>query len=96
MPDDIAQGAEQTGETDAPKTPTLVVDVDYYQRIIDDPDVSEARKRELIEIIGAIVIECVAIGFGLHPVQQAAETRIGHNDIDHQEEEERLPERTTP
>lgn len=51
--------------------PTLSVDVDYYQNIIDDPEVSEERKRELIEIVGAIVMNFIDIGFGVHPVQLA-------------------------
>lgn len=47
------------------------IDVDYYQSIIDDPDVSEARKRQLIEIIGNIVMSFIDLGFGIHPVQLA-------------------------
>lgn len=52
-------------------TPAFTIDVDYYQRVIDDPDVSEARKRELIEIIGNIVMSFIDLGFGIHPVQLA-------------------------
>ena len=51
--------------------PSLSVDVDYYQSIIDDPEVSDERKRELIEIVGAIVMNFIDIGFGVHPVQLA-------------------------
>ncbi len=51
--------------------PTLSVDVDYYQDIIDDPDVSEERKRELIEIVGNIVMQFIDLGFGVHAVQLA-------------------------
>lgn len=47
------------------------IDIDYYQEIIDDPEVSDVRKRELIEIIGAIVINFIDMGFGVHPVQLA-------------------------
>lgn len=53
------------------KTPAFTIDVDYYQGVIDDPDVSEARKRELIEIIGNIVMSFIDLGFGIHPVQLA-------------------------
>lgn len=49
--------------------PNLTIDVDYYQAVIDDPDVSEDRKRELIEIIGNIVIQFIDLGFGVHAVQ---------------------------
>lgn len=51
--------------------PSVGIDVDYYQSAIDDPDVSEERKRELIEIIGAIVVNFIDMGFGVHPVQLA-------------------------
>ncbi|MGJ8530567.1 MAG: hypothetical protein ACSHYC_00185 [Alphaproteobacteria bacterium] len=52
-------------------TPAFAIDVDYYQQVIDDPNVSEARKRELIEIIGNIVMSFIDLGFGIHPVQLA-------------------------
>jgi len=51
--------------------PTLSVDVDYYQDIIDDPDVSDERKRELIEFVGNIVMQFIDLGFGVHTVQLA-------------------------
>jgi len=55
--------------------PSVGIDVDYYQGIIDDPEVSEIRKRELIEIIGAILINFIDIGFGVHPVQLASQEK---------------------
>lgn len=51
--------------------PTLSVDVEYYQRFLDDPDLSDAQKKELIETLWGIVCEFVMIGFHVHPVQQA-------------------------
>lgn len=53
------------------RNPTVEIDVDYYQAIIDDPEVSDDRKRELIAIIGRIVVQFIDIGFDVHPVQQA-------------------------
>jgi len=47
------------------------IDIDYYQQAIDDPEVTEERKRELIEIIGAIATNFIDLGFGIHPVQLA-------------------------
>lgn len=55
--------------------PHLTIDVDYYQDIIDDPDVSEDRKRELIEIVGNIVLQFIDIGFGVHAVQLARDEK---------------------
>lgn len=71
--------------------PTLGVDVDYYQSIIDDPDVSESRKRELIEIVGAIIMNFIDIGFGVHPIQLA---RLEKHQQQKHSEKENLLERS--
>ena len=71
----------ETPTTDILKRkPTVEIDVDYYQSIIDDPGVSEARKRELIAIIGRIVIQFIDIGFDVHPVQQAQNTQADNTE----------------
>jgi len=57
-------------------TKTLSVDVDYYQRFLDDTDIPEGKKRELIETLWQIVESFVDLGFGIHPVQQV-DTEIG-------------------
>lgn len=51
--------------------PALTLDVDYFQGFLDDPDISEDEKRELIEVIWSIVVSVIDLGFGVHPVQQA-------------------------
>lgn len=81
------------------RKPTVQIDVDSYQMMIDDPGVSEARKRELIAIIGRIVVQFIDIGFDVHPVQLARETKadaskkterltppINHAEKEHQKE----------
>jgi len=60
--------------------PSIGIDVDYYQTVIDDPDISDAKKLELIEIIGALVINFIDIGFGVHPVQLAQNQELRHLD----------------
>ena len=75
-------------KTDTDETPTtdilkrlsaprrrVDIDVDYYQAAIDDPANSEDRKRELIAIIGEIVVHFIDMGFEVHPVQQAQKAR---------------------
>lgn len=47
------------------------IDVEYYASIIDDPEVSEERKREIIEMLSMIIVQFIDIGFGVHPVQSA-------------------------
>jgi len=49
---------------------TLTLDVDYYQSILDDVDVPEDKKQELIESLWQIVDSFVDLGFGIHPLQQ--------------------------
>lgn len=72
---------------------TLTLDIDYYQSIIDDPGVSEARKRELIAIIGKIVVQFIDLGFGVHPVQLATADKQERTDLNNQTEKERKQER---
>lgn len=50
---------------------TLTLDVEYYQSFIDDVDISDEQKQELIETLWNIVVQFVDLGFGIHPLQQA-------------------------
>ena len=51
--------------------PGLRVDVDAYQAYLEDTDLSDAQKREMIEALWSIVVSFVELGFGVHPVQEA-------------------------
>ena len=58
---------------------TLTLDVDYYQSFLDDADIPDDKKQELIETLWNIVVQFVDLGFGIHPLQQAdnsAEDRL--------------------
>lgn len=80
--------------------PSIGIDVDYYQAAIDDPDVSDAKKLELIEIISALVINIIDIGFGVHPVQLAQNQELRHLDekqtpsLQHEFKQENHPKRS--
>ena len=50
---------------------TLRLDVDYYQSFLDDSDIPEDKKRELIETLWAIMVQFVDMGIGIHPLQHA-------------------------
>jgi len=52
--------------------PTLTIDWETYGKYLDDSDLSDAEKREFLQTIWAIVVSAVDLGFGVHPVQQAA------------------------
>lgn len=54
-----------------PSRPTLSIDVKLYQHYLDDFDMTEAQKKELLEMLWSIVCEFVLLGFDVHPVQQA-------------------------
>ncbi len=73
--------------------PTVDIDVDSYQSMIDDPGVSEARKRELIAIIGRIVVQFIDIGFDVHPVQLATADKRKRPKLTNKAEKERQDER---
>lgn len=60
----------------------LTLDVDYYQSLMDDTDMSEDQKREFIEALWTIVVCFVDLGFGIHPLQQAADA--GQNETGHE------------
>ncbi len=57
--------------TSTRKRTALSLDVDYYQSFLDDTDIPEDKKRELIETLWSIVVSFVDLGFGVHPVQLA-------------------------
>ena len=52
--------------------PTLTIDWELYGKYLEESDISDAEKREFLETIWAIVVSAVDLGFGVHPVQQAA------------------------
>ena len=52
------------------KPKNLTLDVDFYQSFLDDKNIPEDRKRELIETLWSIVVSFVDLGFGIHPLQQ--------------------------
>ena len=60
---------ERCGTTNAPRTLTL--DVDRYQKYLDDADLSEAQKQDVLEALWSIIVSFVDLGFGVHPVQRA-------------------------
>ena len=51
--------------------PTFTIDVQHYQKYLDDSNISDEDKTELLEVLWEIICEIVSLGFGVHPVQQA-------------------------
>ncbi|WP_298966571.1 hypothetical protein [uncultured Roseibium sp.] len=49
--------------------PSVGFDADYYQSFLDDYDIPDAQKRELIEALWAIIVQFIDLGFGVHPIE---------------------------
>ena len=63
------------------KSPALTIDYALYEQYLDDSDLSEAQKREFIETLWNIIVSFVDLGFGVHPLQQAATDGCGAKSI---------------
>lgn len=59
----------------------IKVDVKRFESYLDDPDLTQAEREELLETIFAIVLGFVDLGFGIHPVQQACEQNDIYSEI---------------
>jgi hypothetical protein len=55
---------------DASARPIVTVDVERYQSFLDNSGWSEERKQEFIEALWSIVVDIVAFGFSVHPLQE--------------------------
>lgn len=51
------------------KRPTLSIDVQHYQKYLDDSSISDKDKQELLETLWDIICELVQLGYGVHPLQ---------------------------
>jgi len=51
--------------------------------MLANSDMSDEEKREFLDAIWAIVVCAVDLGFGVHPLQQACESRLKVDDICH-------------
>jgi hypothetical protein len=50
--------------------PAITVDFELYAHYLDDDDLTEDQKREILQAIWNIIVEFVSLGFGVHPAQQ--------------------------
>lgn len=61
------------GITALQEKPIVTVDYEFYAKFLEDSEMNEAQKRELIESLWNIIVQFVDLGFGVHPLQQACE-----------------------
>ncbi|MEL7030207.1 MAG: hypothetical protein AAGL49_13610 [Pseudomonadota bacterium] len=64
----MANGGVITDKSGKTVKPSVLVDYERYAHFLNDSDLSEDHKRELL---WAIIFEFVSLGFGVHPLQQA-------------------------
>ena len=62
--------------TDMTQTPSLTIDWEAYLPFLEDEDIPEHQKRELIEALWGIVTAFVDMGFGVHPTQQSCGEQV--------------------
>lgn len=56
--------------------PTLEVDYKLFDEELKNSNLTETQKREYLQIIWSFVVSCVDMGFDIHPVQQACESKL--------------------
>lgn len=64
-------GSPFSFETSEAGEPVMTVDYDAYAHFLEDSDLSEDEKRALLQSLWNVIVECVSMGFGVHPMQQA-------------------------
>ncbi|MCP4184980.1 MAG: hypothetical protein GY761_16975 [Hyphomicrobiales bacterium] len=52
--------------------PSLTIDYDLYWHYLDNSDMPDEQKRELIEALWYLVVSFVDLGFGVHSAQLAS------------------------
>jgi hypothetical protein len=70
----LAVGADSNQKLD---TARLEFDFEKYARFLENSDLSEAQKLELLSAVWRIMSEFVMLGWGVHPIQHAC----GKDDI---------------
>lgn len=74
------KGTYPNGNRSGPLKPTplskqtLLVDYERYAHMLDDSDLSEEAKQEFLQTLWSIICDFVAMGWGVHPVQQVEKT----------------------
>lgn len=71
-----------TASEDTSRSLTLDVDLLAFMQFLDGTDWSEEQKGIYLAQVWAIVCEFVALGYGVHPVQQVHETCGQHSKND--------------
>lgn len=58
------------GSFDASSRPVLTVDTDKYRAMLEDTDLTDDEKRQVLESLWTIIVSFVELGFHVHPLQE--------------------------
>ena len=67
----MTQGQQNTDTDDSNQPPKLSIDWELYGQYLEESDLNDTQKKELIETLWSIVVTFVDLGFGIEPTQQA-------------------------
>ena len=65
--------------------PTLTIDYEFYEKMLEQSDASDEEKRAFIETWWNLIVNFVDLGFGVHPLQQACEQPMDLSTLDSQD-----------
>ena len=57
-------------KTTPSQSTALMIDWNMYEKYLEGSELSEVKKRELLETLWSIITSFVDLGFDVHPVQQ--------------------------
>lgn len=55
-------------------------DYERYAHHLDELDLTEDQAREILTALWEIMVQCVDLGFGIHPIQQATKQSCGQDE----------------
>lgn len=64
----------------------LEIDIEYYQRFLDMPELTETQKEEFIRALWGVICSFVDLGFQLNPVQKFSGEPAGANGLPHEDD----------
>lgn len=57
--------------------PALTIDYALYEKHLDECDLTDEQKQEFLDTLWSVIVGFVDLGFGVHPLQQAAPNVCG-------------------
>lgn len=58
------------GKSGAPDRLSLSVDVEKYQSLLDEANLTDAQKEQVLQALWSIIVSFVKLGFEVHPLQE--------------------------